>query len=208
MDLLPALFVLSMVPLLGLRMSPTLWFVLGLAGGGLVRFFSLLGLTIWKRNVACELVRLFTSLVPPLIGGKIETFVIGCIDSLLLSAKQPRVFLAALVLTGIGVIFDGLYNMFSFWAIGYHISFGAAIFGYMTFNLFYILPNPPGQVGSNEVVGLLIFTGLLQVPAKSVVAMMLFFHPWSGLLMSIMGMSSLSAMGVTLPKALSMRTES
>lgn len=208
MDLLPALFVLSMVPLLGLRMNPTLWFVLGLAGSGLVGFFSLLGLTAWKRDVALRLVRLFTGLLPSLIGEKIETFVISCIDALLLSARQPRVFLAALVLTAIGVLFDGLYNMFSFWAIGYHISFGAAVFGYMTFNLFYILPNPPGQVGSNEVVGLLIFTGLLQVPAKRVIAMMLFFHPWSGLLMSVMGMSSLSAMGVTLPKALSMRTES
>ena len=32
-----------------------------------------------------------------------------------------------------------------------------ALYGYTFYNLAFILPTPPGQVGSNEVIGLLIF---------------------------------------------------
>ena len=75
----------------------------------------------------------------------------------------------------------------------------------MVYNLFYILPSPPGQVGSNEVVGILIFHGLLHIPTESVLAMIGLFHLWSALLMCIAGMTSLSALGVTLSSTMKMR---
>ena len=77
----------------------------------------------------------------------------------------------------------------------------------MIFNLFYILPNPPGQVGSNEVVALLIFSGILHIPPESVIAMVVLFHPWSGLLMCGMGMGCLSALGVSLSSTVKVQTE-
>src|SRR5258707_10720570 len=71
---------------------------------------------------------------------------------------------------------------------------------------FLLLPSPPGQVGSNEVVALLIFTGLLHLAPEQVIAMAVFFHPWSGLLMCVMGMACLSALVVRFSQTLHLQT--
>ena len=92
--------------------------------------------------------------------------------------------------------------MLAFWAIGVPISFGTAIFGYTVFNLFYILPNPPGQVGSNEGVGLLIYSGLLHIPADKVLALILFAHPFTALLLCITGLTCLSSFGFTISRVM------
>ncbi len=95
--------------------------------------------------------------------------------------------------------------MFVFWAIGLPMSFGAAIFGYTVFNMSFILPSTPGRVGSNEIVGLLVFTGLLHFPADKVTAMFLVSHPWSAILMCGSGLICLRSLGLTVSAALKMR---
>lgn len=207
MDLLPALFLVALVPFLGLQLNNVFWSVLVLANACLVGLILFVVLAGWKRSLAIRLLQMFTNLLPSFIKKKLEAFVIGFVDTLLLSAKQPRTLMLAVLFTGIAVFFDGLYNFFAFWAIGHPISIPQALFGYMLFNLFYILPNPPGQVGSNEVIALLIFGSILHIPAESVTAMVVLFHPWSGLLMCTMGMGCLSALGVSLSSAVKVQTE-
>ena len=97
--------------------------------------------------------------------------------------------------------------MLAFWTIGYQISFGTAIFGYTVYNMFYILPTPPGQVGSNEAVGLLVFGGLLHLHPDKVTAMFVFSHPWSALLMTVTALLCLSALGLKLSSAMKVQTE-
>lgn len=207
-DLLPALFVIAAVPLVGAHLDIKLWSVLVLANGCLLGLFLFVILAAWKRPVALGLLQRVTRMLPRAFGSKIEGFLTGFVDALLLSAKNPRVLLSAVLLTGVAVTCDGLYNYFAFWTIGYHITFGEALVGYLLFNLFYILPNPPGLVGSNEVVGLLIFTGLLHLAPEQVIAMDVFFHPWSGLLMCVMGMACLSSLGVAFSHTLNLKTAS
>ena len=55
-------------------------------------------------------------------------------------------------------------------------------------------------------LGLLIGIGLL-APEK-VIAMAIFFHPWSGLLMCAMGMVSLSSLGLAFSHTLKLQTQS
>lgn len=206
-DLLPAIFVIVLAPLLGEKFDIKLWSVLLLSLGILVGVILFVALMAWKRELALSLLHTLTKFLPGKLGEKIEGFATGFVDSLLASVKHPRIFLQAALLTSIAVSLDGLYNMFGFWTIGYPISFAQAVFGYMLFNLFYILPNPPGQVGSNEVVGLLIFSGLLGIPPEVVTAEIIFYHAWSALMMSMLGMGSLSALGVTLSHAMKMQKE-
>src|SRR6266568_1750546 len=155
LDLMPALFIMAIVPFLGVQMDIKLWVVLALVGG------LLLGL----------------------------------------------IFVPAVLLTIVAVLFDGLFAFLAFWTIGFPISFGTAIFGYTVYNMFYILPTPPGQVGSNEAIGLLVFTGLLHLPADKVTAMFVFSHPFAALLMTITGMGCLSALGLKLSSAMKVQTE-
>ncbi|HYK85892.1 MAG TPA: hypothetical protein VEV19_11030, partial [Ktedonobacteraceae bacterium] len=65
-----------------------------------------------------------------------------------------------------------------------------------------------GQVGSNEFAGLLVFSGLLGLPAEKVTAMFVFSHPWAALLMTVTGMACLSVLGLSISSAMKVQAES
>ncbi len=207
LDLMPSLFIMAIVPFLGMQMDATLWLVLGTVGGLLISLIFFVGLAAWKRSAAIHLLQKMTGLLPQVIRGKIEGFATGFVDSLLMGASRPRIFIPAVLLTCVAVLFDGLFAMLAFWTIGFAIPFSTAIFGYTVYNMFYILPTPPGQVGSNEFAGLLVFHVLLGLPADKVTAMFVFSHPWAALLMTVTGMACLSALGLTLSSAMKVQTE-
>jgi uncharacterized protein (TIRG00374 family) len=207
LDLLPALFIMAIVPVLGVQMDIKLWLVLWFVSGILISLLFFVLLSAWKRDSAIRLLQKLTSLLPKAISGKVEGFATGFVDSLLLGASQPRIFLPAIVLTCAAVLFDSLFAMLAFWTIGFHISLGMALFGYSVYNMFYILPTPPGQVGSNEAVGLLVFAGLLHIPPTQVTAMFVFSHPWAAVLMCTTGLICLSALGLTIPTVLHRHAE-
>lgn len=207
LDLLPALVIMIVVPLLGMTMEIRLWVVLGIVGGVLIVLATFVGLTVWKRNIAIALLHKITSLLPGLIGRKIETFATGFVDSLLANTSRPHIFLLALALTCLAVFCDSLYAVFAFWTIGFPISIGTAIFGHTLYNMFFILPTFPGGVGSNEAVGLLVFTGLLHVPANQVVAMFIFGHPWTGILICAVGLFCLKTLGLRLSMTMRIKEE-
>jgi uncharacterized protein (TIRG00374 family) len=202
LDLMPALFIMAIVPFLGVQMDIKLWFVLWFVSGILICLLFFVFLSAWKRDSAIALLQKMTGLFPQSIASKVEGFATGFVDSLLAGASQPRIFLPAIALTCVAVLCDGLFAMLAFWTIGYPISFGTALFGYAVYNMFYILPTPPGQVGSNEVVGFLVFGKLLGIKPEYVTAMFVFSHPWAAILMCTTGLICLSALGLTLSGAM------
>jgi uncharacterized protein (TIRG00374 family) len=206
LDLMPALFIMALVPLLGVHMDIKLWVVLWFVSAILISLLVFVFLSAWKRDSAIALLQKMTGLLPKSVGSKVEGFATGFVDSLLAGASQPRIFIPAIILTLVAVCFDALFAMLAFWTIGYHISFGVALFGYSVYNMFYILPTPPGQVGSNEVVGVLVFTGLLGINKTQVTAMFFFSHPWAALLMCTTGLICLSALGLTITGAMKAQT--
>jgi len=202
LDLMPALFIMAIVPFLGVQMDIKLWLVLWFVSGILISLLVFVLLSAWKRDSAISLLQKMTGLLPKSFASKVEGFATGFVDSLLAGASQPRIFIPAIVLTIVAVLFDGLFAMLAFWTIGWHITFGMALFGYSVYNMFYILPTPPGQVGSNEAVGLLVFSGLLHIPTNQVTAMFVFSHPWAAVLMCTTGLICLSTLGLTISGAM------
>lgn len=200
LDLMPAFFIITIVPLLGVHMDFKLWLVLGIVVGLLICLLSFIGLATWKRASAIVFLQTITHILPRSIAGRIEGFATGFVDSLLLGASRPRIFLPAILLTCVALTLDGLFAMLAFWTIGYYIPFGTAIFGYTLYNMFNILPTPPGQVGSNEAIGLLVFGGLLHLQSSNVLAMFVFSHPWAALIMTTCGIACLSGLGLTIAK--------
>lgn len=203
LDLMPALVILALVPFIpGIHMSPVLWFILALVSSILSGVIAVVGLAAWNRDFAMAFIRNVLRLVPKKIGQKIEGFAIGFVDSLLASASRPKTFVPALLLTCLALCCDGLFAMFAFWTVGVYMNFGQSIFGYTTFNMFTILPTPPGQVGSNEAIGTLVFGGLLGFNKTGVLAMFVFSHPLTALIMFTLSMTSLAALGLNLSSAL------
>lgn len=207
LDLMPVLIVIALVPFLGVDMDIKIWLVLGAVGGILLGVIIFVALAIWKRAVAISLLQKLTGFLPKVIGSKIEEFAVGFIDSLLAGASQPKIFVPAVLLTILAVLCDGLYAMLAFWTVGAPLSFGTAIFGYTVYITFYILPTTPGEIGTNETVGLLVFSGLLHQSPLLVNAMFFFSHPFAALIMTTGGLLCLSGLGLTITGAMKAQKE-
>lgn len=204
LDLMPALIIMAIVPFIpAIHMSATLWIILSLVGGILIGLIIVVALTAWNRNLATELIHMVLKILPQGIGGKIESFGMGFVDSLLEGASRPKTFIPAILLTCLAVTCDGLFAFMAFLTVGLtQMSFGTALFGYTTYNMFSILPTAPGQVGSNEVAGELVFGGLLGFNKDQVLAMFVLSHPLAALIMTTLALISLSALGLTVSSAM------
>jgi uncharacterized protein (TIRG00374 family) len=208
MDLLPAVTLLALVPFVGLRLSQPLWvlllfalLVLGVGG-------AFLGLMAWRRQLAESLLARAVAFLPTRIRERALGFLLHFVDALLAVASRPRVLLVAAGYTAVAVMLDALFCLLAFAAIGANVAFPLVLYGYTFFNLGYILPTPPGQIGSNELIGLLIFSGVFQVNPGDVATMFVFSHPWTALLMVISGLLSLSTMGLSLRTTLALTRSS
>jgi uncharacterized protein (TIRG00374 family) len=204
LDLMPALVIMAVVAFIpGIHMNITLWLILGLVSSILLGVIFVVALTAWNRVVAIALIRKVCGLLPKGVGSKIEGFAMGFIDSLLAGVSRPKTFIPAALLTCLAISCDGLFAWFAFKTVGVaNMSFGTAMFGYTVFNMFSIIPSPPGGVGSNEFYGTLVFGQLLGFDKQGVLAMFFFSHPLTALIMATIGLICLSSLGLKLSTAL------
>ena len=199
MDLLPALALLGLLPFVRLHLSRPLLVLLlsalAVVGAGAL----VLALATWKRDRALALLtRPLAGVVPSGARRRIEPMIVLFVDTLVALVRQPRLMLVAVTFTAVAVSLDALFCLLAFRAVGMAVSPPVALYGYTFYNLAFILPTPPGQVGSNEVIGLLIFSGAFGLDRSGVGAMFLFSHPWTAALMTLGGLLSLSMMGLSL----------
>jgi uncharacterized protein (TIRG00374 family) len=203
MDLLPAVALLALLPFAGLHLGRLLWLLLLMALAAVALAAAILALVAWRRELAVSvLTRPLTKVLPGSARQRVEPFITQFMDTLLALIRKPRVMGVAAAYTAVAVVLDALFCLLAFRAVGVSVTLPVVLFGYTFFNLAFILPTPPGQVGSNELVGLLLFSGVLGVDSTGVGAMFLFSHPWTAALMTITGLLCLSAMGLTLRRTL------
>jgi uncharacterized protein (TIRG00374 family) len=203
MDLLPAVALLALLPFVGLDLGRPLWILLLSALAAVGVAVVVLALAAWRRDLALAvLTRPLVKVLPDGARQRIEPAIALFVDTLLALVRQPRLLGVAAVYTAVAVALDALFCLLAFRAVGVALPLPVVLYGYTFFNLAFILPTPPGQVGSNELVGLLIFSGLFGVNSAGVGAMFLFSHPWTAILMMTSGLICLSVMGLTLRGAL------
>jgi uncharacterized protein (TIRG00374 family) len=203
MDLLPAVALIALLPFLGLELTGPLWglllFALAVVGLGAV----VLALAAWRRDrVLTFLMRPLAAILPGRLAGRVGPFIEQFVDTLVGLIRQPRLLLAATGYTALAVALDALFCSLAFRAVGVGVTLPVVLYGYTLYNLAFLLPTPPGQVGSNELVGLLIFSGLFGLHRAGVGAMFLFSHPWTAILMTASGLLCLSVMGLSLRSTL------
>ena len=199
MDLLPAVVLLTLVPLAHLHLSAAIWVLLVFALCTLGIGVVVLGLASWQpeRSLAV-LSRIVETVLPNRLSEHAEPFVVGFVETLLALLRKPRVLLIATAYTAVAVGLDALFCYLAFRTVGVSVSASIVLYGYTFYNLAYILPTPPAHLGSNELVGLLVFSGMFGVNRTAVGAMFLFSHPFTGILMSVTAVSCLKAIGLDL----------
>jgi uncharacterized protein (TIRG00374 family) len=203
MDLLPAVALLALLPFVGLHLGRPLWLLLLTALAAVVLAVLVLALAAWKRELAlAALTRPLAKVLPDAVRQRVEPFIVQFVDTLLALLRRPRLMLGAAGYTAVAVCLDALFCLLAFRAVGVAVALPVVLYGYTFFNLAFILPTPPGQVGSNELMGLLIFSGLFGLDRSGVGAMFLFSHPWTAVLMTVSGLVCLGVMGLTLRSTL------
>jgi uncharacterized protein (TIRG00374 family) len=203
MDLLPVLALLALLPFIQLNLSRPLWLLLVFALVVVTVGIIVLALAAWRRDRALALItRPLAVLKRGHLRERIEPLIGRFLDTLVALVRQPRVMLVAVAFTALAVSLDALFCLLAFRAVGVAASVPTVLYGYTLFNLAFILPTPPGQVGSNELMGLMIFSGGFGLSRSGVGAMFLFSHPWTALLMTASGLLCLSAMGLSLTGSL------
>ena len=203
MDLLPAVGLLVLMPFAGLPLSRSLWPVMVGAMAAVFLGAGFLAFAAWRRDRAVAiLVRPLQMLLRGSARDRVEPFISGFIDTLIALIRRPRILLIAAVYTVLALGLDALFCLLAFKAVDVTVPVLVVLYGYTLFNLSFILPSPPGQVGSNELIGLLIFSGVFRVSRAGVGAMFLFSHPWTGILMTCTGLACLSGMGLTMRSTL------
>jgi uncharacterized protein (TIRG00374 family) len=199
MDLLPVVALLAVLPFAGLHLSGALWLLLLSGLGAMVLVVLAVALAAWRRELAhSALTRPLTKVLPSAARARVEPFVAQFADTLRELVRQPRLMAVAAAYTVVAVCLDALFCLLAFKAVGVAVALPVVLYGYTLFNLAFILPTPPGHVGSNELLGLMIFSGVFGVGSSGVGAMFLFSHPWTAVLMTVTGLVCLSAMGLTL----------
>ena len=206
MDLLPAVVLLALVPFAHLHLSRPLWLLLLSALTVLAVGALALALASWRRDQTLAwLTRLLAAILPRRAWEQVGPFTVRFVDTLLTLARRPRVLLIASAYTAVAVFLDALFCFLAFRAVGVSVDITVVLYGYTLYNLAYILPTPPGQVGSNELIGLLIFTGMFGVGGSAVGAMFLFSHPWTAILMAASALVCLGTMGLSLRATMALR---
>lgn len=209
LDLLPALCLIMLLPFAGLHLSRPLWVLLGSALTAVAFVAVVIILAAWRRDHAVALLtRPVAAVLPKRLRGRVGPFIGQFVDTLIALIRQPLLLLRAAGYTVVAVSLDALFCLLAFRAVDVAVPVVVVLYGYTFFNLAFILPTPPGQVGSNELIGLLIFSGMFGISRVGVGAMFLFSHPWTAILMTCAGLVCLSAMGLNLRNTMRMtRTE-
>src|SRR5215217_599353 len=208
MDLVPAVALIAVLPFAGLQLSGSLWALLLSALAVVVLGSLVLALAAWRRDLALSvLTRPVAKLLPSAARQRVEPFIVQFVDTLGALVRQPWLMSVAAVYTAVAVALDALFCLLAFRAVGVSVSLPVVLYGYTFFNLAFILPTLPGQVGSNELIGLLIFAGLFGVDSAGVGAMFLFSHPWNAVLMTLSALVCLAVMGLSLRSTLRLAAE-
>src|SRR5439155_7489717 len=140
------------LPFLQLQLSDSLWLLLLLALALLAFAVVVLSLAAWRpERTLAGVTRLLVAIMPASARHRVEPFMVGFVDALLRLIRQPRLLLVAALYTLVAVGLDALFCLLAFRAVGAAVAIPVVLYGYTFYNLAYILPTPPGQIGSNEV---------------------------------------------------------
>ncbi|MFH1963725.1 MAG: lysylphosphatidylglycerol synthase transmembrane domain-containing protein [bacterium] len=112
--------------------------------------------------------------------------------------EHPMKLLGLVILSCLAFLLDASYIFLFFKAFGVVIPFWIALVGYTLVTFSYIVPNPPCQIGSTEVVIILIFSGIFGIDKNMVAAVDILAHTLTGLCIIFSGSLSLSMIGLKL----------
>ena len=190
--------VLALIPFLPVKLNASLWtLIFILLGVVLLGLGVMLAASLAHQKTTTVLMKLLF-FVPRRYQSRLEDVSSLFVEGVGLFRHHTGLLPQISLLTLLAVLSDSFVVMQLFWAFGVQVNFWTVLFGYTLIYLSYILPHPPAQIGSNELLMILIFSvgfGLERTLAGTVMA---FGHLLTGMLIVVLGMAALSWTGTGL----------
>jgi uncharacterized protein (TIRG00374 family) len=219
--ILCALLFLPLVPLNeqtsagapGLAVQSIRWGIGIVAGAFLITLLGLYLLRNYKVRTL-ELARRVLFVLPERWTDRVLSFVSTMIGSMRFvrtdkSGRPDTVWWKAvgsalgLLAWAVAVLFaDALKDHFVLLAFGLNVPLTACLMGVCLTNLAFILPSPPGGIGSNEWYATLVYSGGFGYDLSRVAGGALFGHAMTTLVVAAGGALSLSGLGINLAESL------
>ncbi|MFH0818723.1 MAG: lysylphosphatidylglycerol synthase transmembrane domain-containing protein [Patescibacteria group bacterium] len=196
MDLFPIVILAGLLPFLTIKMNNFLiWMLIALLIVFLI-FVGIVWLSLRREKTVTKFLQFWFFWLPQKIKLKINNFLAMFVQGLAVIKINKSSAYRIVFFTLLAIVFDALYIMAMFKAFDFKISFLVALFGYTLINLSYILPTPPAQIGSNEVIYVIIFTLAFGIDKNLVSATLGFAHLLTGSIIFLLGTMSLQSLGL------------
>jgi len=195
MDLLPILMLLPVAPFLTPRLSRIAYMALGV---GLVLIFSVVSFLLFlllKKNSAVKFLEGALFWVPGRFKVPLLNFLRSLVDSVCFIRHLPGRLPGIAGLTILALLLNCACLWTFFYAFGAKMPFSTILVGYILLNVSFILPAPPGFMGSLELMFVFIFAYLYGYEKNLVSAVAASSHIFSAAFFGILGFVSLTLVG-------------
>ncbi|MBW6516053.1 MAG: flippase-like domain-containing protein [Candidatus Cloacimonetes bacterium] len=197
-DSIGILFVLLLVPLLSVSLPATLNILLILISLLLIIGCIILISAIYAESKIVSLLKKLFFFIPTKYEVKLDETLSLFVEGLAVFKDHKQLLLPVILFSIIAIFFDSFFFFALFLAFGISINYFYILLGYTLIYLSYIIPHPPAQLGSNELLMFLIFAAGFGMQADKAGAIMLFSHILTGLIIVTIGLISYSYSGVQL----------
>ncbi len=197
-DLFPIVVILTLIPLISINLSKELFSLILIIFFIYFAFLLFMFFSVNHRTLAIKITDKILFLIPKKFRVRLEDFFLNFVDGL--SIMKGRFFdnFIVYLLTFLAVLSEALYVFAVFKTFGANISFVKIVFGYTLMNLTYILPTPPAQIGSNQLMWVLIFSFALGIDKNLTGAAIAFSHILTSVWIFLLGSISFSVIGIKL----------
>ena len=190
-DMLAIFVVLILIPVTGVVFRSEIQYLLSIIVLIFIICIIMLILATFREKFVINLLSRLFFLLPKKHSEKLSDFIHNFVVGISICTHKQKVFLPCFIFTIFAVVTDSLffYNMFA--AFGVKLDFLLVLLGYTLINLSYILPQPPAQIGSNEIIMLFVFTYGFSLDKNLMSSVMFTSHALTMIVIFITGYLSL-----------------
>ena len=206
-DLFPIILIMILIPLVSVKMNSALYIIISLLFFIFLLFLAFLFFAVNHKTKAIRILNFFLRLIPNKYKKNFEDFFTNFVDGMAIMQSRFAENCLVYLLTILAVLSEAVYIYSVFRAFGAEVSYMKILFGYTLMNLTYILPTPPAQIGSNQIMWLLIFSIALGVNENLTSAAVTFSHLLTSIWIFLTGGISLIALKINLNQLLKNNNE-
>lgn len=197
-DFLPIVLILIMIPLLNIHLGGRTLRLLQLIFGVLLVLLIAIDLALVKGDYAINLFHRSAFWMPRQLRERIAAFLGLFLKGLQVLKRVPKQALAIIAITSAIVLLDALLPWLFFRAFGQDVPFMTVLFGITFRTLLFAIPAPPAQLGSAELIWVMIFAGIFGLDRNMVSAVVVAVHAVTVVLTCVLGIVSMISLSMRL----------